>query len=307
MRDPRERLAAGEILVGDGAMGTQLMARGMKPGDCPEAINLSHPEWLEEIGRGYAEAGADIVVSNTFGASPLKLALYELEDRLEEIVTAAIGALIRGADGAAVVSGCIGPCGELLKPYGSVDPAVMEAGFTRQARALAEAGVQAFSVETMSCLDEASYAVRAAKSVAPEVPVFATMTFNKTPRGYFTVMGIDIPGAATGLRAAGADIIGSNCGNGCEEFVGIARDFRKQDDGPLIIQPNAGLPEFEGGETVYRETPEFMAARAEQMMDLGVNVIGGCCGTTPAHIRAIRGAVDRFRKPRTPRCWRRRS
>ncbi len=292
MDDLKKRLAGGETLVGDGAMGTQLMVRGLKPGDCPEALNLSHPEWLEEIARGYAEAGADIVVSNTFGASPLKLAFYDLADRLEEIVAAAIGALIRGTDGAAIVSGCIGPTGELLKPYGSATPEQMEEGFLRQARALADAGAQAFSVETMSCLTEASLAVRAAKRAAPELPVVATMTFDPTPRGFYTVMGIDIPQAAAGLREAGADVIGSNCGNGAEQLCAIAAEFRKADEGYMIIQPNAGLPEFEEGKTVYRETPGFMAEQTLRMMALGVNIIGGCCGTTPDHIRAVRDAVD---------------
>ena len=292
MRDLRERLAAGETLVGDGAMGTQLFARGLKPGDCPESLNLTRPDWIEEIARAYAEAGADIVVSNTFGASPLKLALYGLAERLEEIVEAAMGALIRGANGRAIVSGCIGPCGELMKPYGSAEPEAVEQGFFRQARALAAAGAQAFSIETMTCLDEASYAIRAAKAAAPCLPISATMTFDSTPRGHFTVMGIDIPRAVSGLRAAGADVIGSNCGHGAEQLCAIAAEFRKHDAGPLIIQPNAGLPERVGGKTVYLESPASMADRARVLMAMGVNVIGGCCGTTPAHIRAIREAVD---------------
>jgi 5-methyltetrahydrofolate--homocysteine methyltransferase len=147
-------------------------------------------------------------------------------------------------------------------------------------------------VETMTDLAEASLAIAAAREIAGPTPVMATMTFDETPRGFFTIMGVDVPTAASGLAAAGADLVGSNCGNGSQKMVRIAADFAACTDLPLIIQSNAGLPELVQGEVVYRETPEFMAERAREMVALGVKVVGGCCGTTPAHIAAMRRAVS---------------
>jgi 5-methyltetrahydrofolate--homocysteine methyltransferase len=292
------RVRAGEILVGDGAMGTQLFERGLAPGDCPESWNLSRPEVLEEIARSYLEAGSDIVETNTFGASPLKLARYALDARTEEINRAAVEAVRRAVGTRAVVAACLGPSGRMLKPYGDADPGEVSASYERQIAALAGAGVAAFCIETMTDLKEAALAVRAAKSVAPGLPVMATMTFDPTPRGFFTIMGADVASAARGLEEAGADVVGSNCGNGIENMIAIAREFRRHTDLPLLIQSNAGLPEREGDRVVYRETPSFMAGRALELVALGVSIIGGCCGTTPGHIRALRAAVDGARRDR---------
>ena len=286
-----ERLAAGETLVGDGAVGTMLMARGLKPGEAPEALNLSRPEVLADIAREYIEAGADLVTTNTFGGSPLRLARYGLEGRLEEINRAAVEIVRRVVDGRAHVLASIGPSGHLLKPHGDGDPARIAAGYERQIRVLAEAGADLIGVETMIDLAEAILAVQAARAVAPKLPVMATMSFEATPRGFFTVMGVSIEQAARGLAEAGADIVGSNCGNGSDVMVEIAREFRARTSRPIAIQPNAGLPELRGGAVVFPETPEAMAANAKALRAAGVAVIGGCCGTTPAHIRALRGVV----------------
>jgi 5-methyltetrahydrofolate--homocysteine methyltransferase len=162
--------------------------------------------------------------------------------------------------------------------------------------ALAAAGVDAVCVETMTDLAEAQLAVRAAKAALPEVPVLATMTFDPTPRGYFTIMGVSVAKAAAGLAEAGADAIGSNCGNGIEHMVALAREFRAASRLPLVIQANAGLPKSVGGRTVYDETPAFLAGKARELLAIGVSVIGGCCGTTPEHIRALRAMVDDVRR-----------
>ena len=190
------------------------------------------------------------------------------------------------------MSASVGPSGHLLKPYGHADPADIGAGFERQIRALVEAGVDLICIEPMTDLTEAVLAARAARRVAPEVPVMATMTFDKTRRGFFTVMGVSIEQAVRGLTDAGADILGSNCGTGSEIMVDIAREFRARTDRPIAIQSNAGLPQHRGGVIVYAEGPEFMAGKARALLDLGVTLIGGCCGTTPDHIRAIRRVVD---------------
>ncbi len=300
MSDPTflERVRRGDTLIGDGAWGTLLMARGLKPGVPPETFNLARPEVLEDIARQYVDAGADIVTTNTFGASPLRLRQHGLEDAADEINRRAVEALRRAVDDRAYVSGDIGPCGHLLEPYGDASPAEVLAGFERQARALAAAGVDLFCIETMTDLAEAVLAVRAARSASPGTPVVATMTFDQTPRGFFTVMGTSVAQAARDLVAAGADVVGSNCGNGIEVMVEIAREFRARTSAPIAIQSNAGLPERRGGELVYAEDPDFTAARAPALLGLGVSIIGGCCGTTPAHVRAIR---DRVFRPADPR------
>ena len=291
MKSLLERLAAGAVLIGDGAWGTLLMTRGLKPGEAPEALNLSQPEVLEGIARLYLEAGADLVTTNSFGGSPARLRRYGLDAQTEAINRAAVEAVRRVAGGRAYVSASVGPSGHLLKPYGDGDPAEIGAGFERQIRALAEAGADLVCIETMIDLAEAVLAVRAARAVAPALPVMATMTFERTRRGFFTVMGASVEQAARELGEAGADILGSNCGNGSEVMVEIAREFRAHTGRPIAIQPNAGLPEPRGGETVYPETPEFMAEQARALVRAGVSIVGGCCGTTPEHVRALRVAV----------------
>jgi 5-methyltetrahydrofolate--homocysteine methyltransferase len=287
-----ERLKKGEILIIDGAMGSLLMARAkdLIKGKCPEVVNLSRPDILEEIARLYLEAGADIVQTNTFGGSPLKLSDYRLEDRMEEINRAAVEAVKRavkekGAE--AYVSVSCGPSGKMLKPYGNISPEAMFENFSRQLKVAIDAGVDIVNVETMTDIQEAVLAVKAAKEISPSLPVMANLTFNKTPRGFFTVMGVDVEKAAKELEAAGADIIGSNCGSGIESMIGIAKEYKKYSDLPLIIQPNAGLPEIHEDEVIYPETPAFMAEKSKELAAAGVSIIGGCCGTTPEHIRAI--------------------
>ncbi|HUU45301.1 MAG TPA: homocysteine S-methyltransferase family protein, partial [Acidobacteriota bacterium] len=281
-----ERLQSREVLVADGAMGTMLFERGLTPGECPERVNLERPEILEEIAHLYLDAGSDIVLTNTFGGSPLKLAQYGLDDRTEDINAAAVRAVRKAVGDRAYVAASCGPCGRLLMPYGDVEPEEVAAGFERQVRALVAAGIDMLCVETMTDLAEAKLAVRAAKSVAPSLPVTATMTFDPTPRGFFTIMGNSIAQAAEGLAEAGADIIGSNCGNGIEKMVEIAAEFRKCTSLPLIIQSNAGLPEMRDGRPTYPETPEFFARGCRRLLDIGVSIVGGCCGTTPEHIAA---------------------
>jgi 5-methyltetrahydrofolate--homocysteine methyltransferase len=286
------RLAAGDRLVADGAMGTLLLSRALAPGLAPETIALERPAVLEDIARRYLEAGADILETDTFGGSPLKLALHGLEAETEVINRAAVAAARRAAGDRAYIAGSCGPSGRLLTPFGDTSPDAMSDSFHRQMAALIGAGVDCICVETMTDLAEAQLAVRAAKNVAPAIPVLATMTFDATPRGYFTIMGVTVAAAAQGLAEAGADVVGSNCGNGVEHMVAIAREFRRHTALPLLIQPNAGLPRMEGDVTVYDETPAFMADKARGLLEAGVAIVGGCCGTTPAHIAALRALVD---------------
>ena len=287
-----DRLRGGSTMIADGAWGTQLMERGLSAGECPESFNLDRPEALAEIAQQYLDAGAEMLTTNTFGGSPLKLRDYGLEGETERINRLAVEALRAVVGARAYVSGSVGPTGKLLEPYGDTSRDEIYSAFERQIDSLANAGADLICVETMIDLGEASAAIQAAKNVAPELPVVASMTFDPTPRGFFTVMGVDIPTAVAGLLRDGADVVGSNCGNGSETMVEVARGFKQCTDRPIIIQSNAGLPENRAGEVVYPETPEIMARRVEQLIELGVAIVGGCCGTTPDHIRAFRRCAN---------------
>jgi len=287
-----DRIETGETLCGDGAWGTQLMARGLSPGDSFEELNLSRPEVLAEIATLYVEAGAELITTNTFGASPLNLASHGLEDRTEVINRAAIEAIRSVTDRRALISASVGPTGKILAPYGDTEAEVMATGFDRQTGALIEAGADLICIETMMDLEEARLAVEAARRHSLSIPIIATTTFNATPRGFFTTMGNAVEQVCAVLTDAGADLVGSNCGNGIDTMVDLAREFAVHATVPIVIQSNAGLPENLDGELRYPESPEFMAERVEALLDLGVAIIGGCCGTGPEHIRAIRAAID---------------
>jgi 5-methyltetrahydrofolate--homocysteine methyltransferase len=289
VRNILERLSRGETVIGDGAIGTQLIDRGLKLGECPELFNLDQPELLAEIAASYIEAGSEMVTTNSFGGSPIKLRSYSLEAETERINGAAVDLLRDVAAGRAWIAASVGPTGAILKPYGDAEEETLLDCFERQIGALS--GADLILVETMIDLREAVLAVRAARSAAPGKPVLATMTFDSTPRGFFSVMGSSIEQAAAGLEEAGADAIGTNCGNGIEKMVEIARELADHSSLPLVVQSNAGLPESREGRVVYPESPEFMAERARALVELGVALIGGCCGTGPEHIGALRGLL----------------
>lgn len=287
-----ERIRRGDVLIADGAMGTMLFQRGLKPGACPEEVNLSDPQVLVDIAADYLDAGAEIIQTNTFGGSPLKLERFSLEDRAEEINRRAVESVRKAIGDRAYISGSCGPSGRLIIPYGDTAPEQIYESAERQMRALADAGVDVICVETMTDITEAALNIRAAKAIAPDIPVMATMTFDRTPKGFYTIMGVTIENAADELTKAGADIIGSNCGHGSELMIKIAKEFTIRSARPLIIQSNAGLPEIIDGVPVYPESPEYMAENARELIEIGVSIIGGCCGTTPDHIRALRTLRD---------------
>jgi 5-methyltetrahydrofolate--homocysteine methyltransferase len=292
MQKLMKRLKNGEILVSDGGIGTMLMENGLKPGDSPESFNLTCLDLVEKIASLYLNAGADILHTNTFGASPLRLSFYSLEDKTEQINRNAVLAVRNVVGNRAYVSASCGPSGKFLKPHGDVEPEELYNSFKTQINTLIASGVDIICIETMTDLREAELAIEAAKTVSPSTPLMATMTFNSTSRGFYTMMGISIEDAVQGLEKAGADIIGSNCGSGSEDMVKTAKEFKKLSRLPLIMQPNAGIPVIKDNKPVYPETPEFMAERAKELISSGVSIIGGCCGTTPKHIEAIRKLVD---------------
>jgi methionine synthase I (cobalamin-dependent) len=288
-----ERVASGRTILADGAWGSLLIARGLPQGQPPEVWTLERPDVLREIATAYLGAGAEILTTNTFGGSPLRLRIHGLEDRIEDINSRGVELARQVADGRAWVSASVGPTGLLLAPLGDVQADAVYESFAHQLRALTAAGADVVCVETMTDLAEARIAVRAAKAVAPEIPVIATMTFDVTPRGAFTVMGVGVEEAARELASAGADLVGANCGHGVASMAIVARAFAAHASVPTAFRPNAGLPVRSGGRLVYTEGPDDFADAATGLLQPGVAVIGGCCGTTPAHIGALAGRMSR--------------
>jgi 5-methyltetrahydrofolate--homocysteine methyltransferase len=280
------------VLASDGAMGTMLQERGLTDGGAPELWNVEKPEEIEAVLEAYASAGANFITTNTFGGTAGRLAMHGLEDRLAELNKA--GALIarKVADRHpnCFVMGDIGPSGELMEPMGTLTLESGKALFAAQIRALVAGGIDAILIETMSDLSEVEAVVAAANEVAPGMPIIATLSFDTNLR---TMMGVKPGMAVKHLAALGVRIIGANCGRGTDEMAQIAKELvEARPEGVFIItQSNAGLPKLQGDEFVYDGTPEEMARYAHEMKDLGVNIVGSCCGSSPAHTQAISAAI----------------
>ncbi len=300
-RELLQRLTS-EVLVLDGAMGTMLFEAGLVDGGCPELWNETHPDVIRGIHRGYIDAGAHIIETNTFGGTRLKLVPYGLDERVRElnVLGARLARSVCPPDG--YVAGSIGPSGHLpdtVQPLGDVSLDELSANFREQALALAEGGVDFFAVETMMVPDEAVSAIRAAKE-ATGLPVMATMFFQYNAQKNIdrTLWGSTPADAARFLAGAGADIVGCNCGEGGPARAAvIMREMRMVSTGPLAAYPNAGMPRMVDDRTVYDLPPAEMAAGYPAILDAGANVVGACCGSTPEHIRRI-ATVARARQPR---------
>jgi 5-methyltetrahydrofolate--homocysteine methyltransferase len=281
-----EQIRQGKVLISDGAWGTYLQAKGLKPGQCPEEWNISHPNEVFDIAKSYIDVGADMIETNSFGGSAFKLANYGFEDKVAEFNKAA-AAISRKAAGHKFVLGSIGPTGKILM-MGEVTTKALYEAFAAQAKALEDGGADAIMIETMSDLEEASAAVSAARENT-KCEIFCTMTFEKTLQNDFrTMMGVTPSEMVEHMIAAGADLIGANCGNGSKDMIGVVKEIRKVDkEVPVLIHANAGIPIYEEGKTVFPESPEEMCAYTQQLIDEGANIIGGCCGTTPKHIEKL--------------------
>ncbi|HOK73586.1 MAG TPA: homocysteine S-methyltransferase family protein [Bacteroidales bacterium] len=281
------------VLLCDGAWGTLLQQKGLQPGECPELWNLTRRDDVLDIARSYIEAGADIIETNSFGGSRIKLSQYGLDDKASLINETAASISREAAGPDRHVAGSIGPTGKILMT-GDITADELYEAFSEQATALEKGGADIIIIETMSDAEEAAIAVKAAKENT-HCTVIATMTFNPAPDGtYYTIMGVTPADMIRILREAGADIIGSNCGNGTEVLTGVARAIREADrEVPLIIQPNAGVPQLIDGKTIFPESPEIMSSFVPELVSIGVNIIGGCCGTTPEHIKAMARKLGR--------------
>ena len=287
-----ERLRQGDLLISDGATGTFLQQHGLEPGGCPEEFNASRPEVVRAMARQYFDAGSDLALTNSFGGSVFMQKKYGFGERVAEFNRLAAEHARSQAPEGRFVIGSVGPTGEFLEPLGPVSEAEMYDAFAEQVKALEAGGADGVVVETMTAAEEAALAVRAARENTGLV-VMATMVFDKGPRGFFTMMGVTPESAVHAMEEAGAHVVGSNCGNGIDNMVDIARRMRGETDGYLLIHSNAGIPAMRNGQIVYPESPEYMAKRFAELAEIGVNIIGGCCGTGPEHIRALAAAVRR--------------
>jgi methionine synthase I (cobalamin-dependent) len=286
----RERLAAGEVILADGAMGTMLQAAGLEKGHAPEELNLTDADKVLAVHRGYVEAGSEIILTNSFGGNKYRLGKYGLAAQVYDLNRAA--AEIAKQAGALFVAGSIGPTGELFAPLGTLTPEGAREAFAEQARGLADGGVDLLVIETMSDLEEVEAAVQGVRQ-STDLPLVCTMTFQQK---LHTVMGVNAAQAAEALAGWDTLAIGANCGTGPEEVEKVLERMKEVvPNTPLVAKANAGVPRLVKGRTEYDATPEVMAEYAGRCAQMGVTIIGACCGSTPEHIAAMAEALG---KPR---------
>ena len=280
-----------KTLIFDGGMGTMLMEAGQASARSPVLLNVEQPDLVAEIHRRYYEAGADVVIANTFGGNPLKLAADGFEQQMEQLNRQ--GALLarRACPPGKFVAGDIGPSGKMLMPLGDISPEDMEHNYFQQAEVLIEGGVDLIAIETMYSLEEALTAVSGARR-AGDVLLLASMTFTRTKNGFFTMMGESIAQCTAALEKAGANMLGANCTLNSSDTIGLTEALRASTRLPLLIQPNAGKPVTRQGVTRYEQSPSEFAADAVKIKAAGADMIGGCCGTTPEFIRAVKEQIS---------------
>jgi 5-methyltetrahydrofolate--homocysteine methyltransferase len=284
-------LSKQKVWVFDGAMGTMIQKLSEDEYACPEELNISHPDIISKIHQEYLKAGSDIIQTNTFGANYLRLKRFGLEQKVYEINSRAVEIARKVSDGKIIVAASVGPIGELIEPYGEISKDEAFQSFYEQAKGLNE--VDFINIETVQSLDEAEIIINAIRSKL-SLPISVTVTFQKTPRGYFTLMGESIEDFVNRVSQWDVQMIGTNCGEGFIQSLEIICEMKGLTNLPLIAKPNAGLPQFKDGKTIYPETPEFIEPIIEKFFNNCVKILGGCCGTTPDHIRAIKKFANKI-------------
>jgi len=291
-----DRLATGDVILTDGAMGTMLQAAGLEKGHAPEELNLSDPEKVLGVHRGYIDEGSEMILTNSFGGSRFRLGKHGLEDKVYELNRRAAelarqaGDTLRPRSGQVLVAGSIGPTGEFFAPVGTLSFEEARETFSEQAKGLADGGADLLLIETMADLKEAQAAVEGARE-STDLPLICTMTFDTN---LHTMMGVSPKKAAETLTAWGVQAIGANCGTGPQEVETVMQQMKEaRPEAVLWAKPNAGVPRLVEGHAEYDATPELMAAYAVRYADLGVRIVGGCCGSTPVHIAAMAGALGK--------------
>ncbi|MCG6910306.1 MAG: homocysteine S-methyltransferase family protein [Deltaproteobacteria bacterium] len=280
-------LVAERVVIFDGAMGTMLLESGLPAGGTPELWNLERPDIVEDIHRRYFAAGSDVVQTNTFGGTALKLADKGSGDKAEAVNAAAVKIAKRACPEGCFVAGDIGPTGRMLPPVGTATVEELEETFFHQAAVLLKNGADLISIETMFSLEESLAAVRAAKR-AGSCPVIAAVTYNKTPNGYFTMMGEGVGQCVQAFEDSGADVIASNCTLGSRDMLELVVEMKSTTEKPILIQPNAGKPiADDGGPTRYEQTAQEFAEDVRRLVDAGADMVGGCCGTNASFIREM--------------------
>ncbi|NLH18291.1 MAG: homocysteine methyltransferase [Phycisphaerae bacterium] len=293
-----ERVKSGVFFFIDGAMGTQLMAEGIKVGSCFDAVNLQSPQIVERIHRRYFEAGCDAVLTNTFGANAVTLARHALADQAAEINRTAAQIARTAAGTNRYVLGDIGPSGDFLEPVGSLKPDILRAAFVEQTQGLVSGGVDGIIIETMTALDEMLLAIEAVQSVC-RLPILCSFAYDPSPEGFRTMMGVTPETIVAKMSGSGISALGFNCGTlSMEGYVALTERLAgllKRTGIALLAEPNAGRPELIDGKATYRLTPEEYASAVVDIYKAGASILGGCCGTSPRHIAAMVSAIRGLR------------
>ncbi|MFW9942890.1 MAG: homocysteine S-methyltransferase family protein [Candidatus Thorarchaeota archaeon] len=279
-----------KIILFNGAMGTELIRRGLKPGKLPDILNIENPDMVIEIHKSYYEAGSDMCQTNTFGSTPLNLRRHGLEERINEIIEKALDNIRKACLPGRLIVADVGPTGEFRPPVGNATSEEWQSSFSSQAKLL-EKGVDLYHIETISDLEEMLSAIRAIKEVSNK-PIIASMTYKKTKRGFFTIMGDPLEKCIKSLENENVDVIGSNCTLGSSDMLDLAKQAISMTNLPISVKPNAGQPRIEGTKTYYDQPIENFVQDIQEMINLGVKIVGGCCGTTPKTISEIRKLID---------------
>ncbi|MEN6576664.1 MAG: homocysteine S-methyltransferase family protein [Phycisphaerales bacterium] len=291
-RNLKARIQQG-VFVLDGAMGTQLFARGVEPGRCNDWLNVEQPDIVLDVHQAYLDAGVDAIITNTFGANRYALGRHGFAEKAFEINKAGAQVARKAAGEGRYVLGDIGPTGDFLEPLGMLKPDQVCEAFVEQVKGLREGGVDGLIIETMTAIEEMEVAIAAAKSAGGGLPVLASMSFDKGSADFRTMMGVDAATAVAKMIALGVDAVGFNCGTTTlDEYVDLSKVYvtaAKAAKGKVQIfaEPNAGKPELVDGQAVYKVTPKEFAAACRKILDAGIHILGGCCGSTPDHIHAV--------------------